>query len=73
MARYHVDAFLPPAGCGVNDTGWDPKRCQQFTEFLNNYAAQGWRLHSSEYRQVTTSLGCGPRSGSWLVCIFEAD
>jgi hypothetical protein len=73
MPRYHVDAFVPPApGCGGTDAGWTPNRCQQFATFLNNYAAQGWRLHSSEYRQVKGSNGCGPTTGTWLVCIFEA-
>lgn len=72
MLEYHVDAFVPPAsGCGKPETGWDPKRCADFTQFLNNYAAQGWRLHSSEYRSVTLNKGCGNTSGSWLVCIFE--
>jgi uncharacterized protein DUF4177 len=72
MYEYHVDAFVPPArGCGSSDSGWDPKRCQEFTAFLNNYAQQGWKLHSSEYRQVTMQ-GCGGGTkGAWLVCVFE--
>ena len=71
MVQYHVDAFVPPAsGCSTSDSGWDPKRCEDFTAFLNHYADQGWRLHSSEYREVLTK-GCGGGKGAWLVCVFE--
>jgi hypothetical protein len=74
MYEYHVDAFVPPAaGCGNSDSGWTPKRCGDFASFLNNYAAKGWKLHSSEYRTVTASKGCGTSSGSWLVCVFERE
>jgi hypothetical protein len=72
MYEYHVDAFVPPApGCGGQDTGWDPKRCAEFSKFLNNYAAQGWRLQSCEYRTVTLNKGCANSNGAWLVCVFE--
>lgn len=72
MPTYHVDAFVPPAGgCGKTSEGWNPARCQQFAAFLNNYGSQGWRLHSSEYREVTAKTGCGPVQAAWLVCIFE--
>ena len=72
MIQYHVDAFVPAAGgCGKSDAGWDPKRCQDFSQFLNGYAQRGYRLHSCEYRTVTVQGGCGNRSGAWLVCIFE--
>ena len=69
---YHVDAFVPAApGCGQPDTGLDPKRCQEFSSFLNNYAGQGWKLHSCEYRSVSVQGGCGTKQGMWLVCVFE--
>jgi hypothetical protein len=72
MFQYHVDAFVPPAsGCGKPAAGWDPKRCAEFAMFLNRYAADGWKLHSCEYRQVQVSTGCGSSAGSWLVCVFE--
>ncbi len=72
MPQYHVDAFVPnAAGCGTTDNGWDPKRCQEFTKFLNGYAQRGFRLHSCEYRTVTVQGGCGGQKGAWLVCIFE--
>ena len=71
MYTYHVDAFVPSSGgCSGADFGWDPKRCQEFAAFLNKYAQQGWKLHSSEYRQVTVK-GCGGGRGAWLVCVFE--
>ncbi|WP_295448694.1 DUF4177 domain-containing protein [uncultured Thiodictyon sp.] len=69
--RYMVRAFLPKvAGCGAQDNGWDAGRCQQFEEFLNAHAVNGWRLHSSEHRQVVAQ-GCGGGKGAWLVCTFE--
>lgn len=69
--EYMVKAFLPTVdGCGAKDHGWDTARCLQFQEFINQHAQDGWRLHSSEYRNVTAS-GCGGGKGSWLVCIFE--
>ncbi len=69
--RYMVKAFIPSInGCGSQDLGWDDKRCNQFEEFLNKYAVDGWRLHSSEFREVTAK-GCGGQKGAWLVCIFE--
>lgn len=72
MFEYHVDAFVPPApGCGSAEAGWSPQRCAEFAKFLNNYAAQGWKLHSSEYRTVTMNSGCSNTKGSWLVCVFE--
>jgi hypothetical protein len=72
MYRYHVDAFVPPAGgCGKPDQGWDHTRCAHFAEFLNGYGQKGWRLQSCEYRSVV-SKGCGAQKGVWLVCIFES-
>lgn len=69
--QYMVKAFIPKvSGCGAQDTGWDEKRCGQFQEFLNTHAVNGWRLHSSEYREVTVK-GCFNNKGAWLVCIFE--
>lgn len=69
--QYMVKAFIPKvSGCGAKDNGWDDLRCQQFQDFLNQYAVNGWRLHSSEFRQVTVK-GCGGGQGSWLVCTFE--
>lgn len=66
-----VKAFLPKiSGLAAVDNGWDEKRCGQFQEFLNTYAADGWRLHSSEYRLVSNK-GCSKEKASWLVCIFE--
>ncbi len=71
MYEYKVDAFVPPPpGCGTADNGWDQKRCQDFTAFLNGHAAEGWKLHSSEFRQVVVQ-GCSGGKGAWLVCIFE--
>jgi len=69
--EYKVAAFVPEiAGCGAQDRGWDRQRCQQFKEFLNTHTADGWKLHSSEYREVAVQ-GCGGGKGTWLVCIFE--
>lgn len=69
--KYMVRAFLPKvAGCGAQDNGWDDARCLQFEEFLNTHAVDGWRLHSSEYREVV-NRGCGGGKGAWLVCTFE--
>ncbi|MBU0550062.1 hypothetical protein KKB55_19125 [Myxococcota bacterium] len=72
--EYHVDAFIPDIGTGCNatDNGWDRTRCMQFSEFLNGYAEKGWKLQSSEYREVHGKDGCGnKKSGTWLVCVFE--
>lgn len=72
MFEYKVKAFAPEIkGCGVQDKGWDPTRCQQFQDFLNNEAVGGWKLQSCEYRQVAVNTGCGNSNGLWLVCIFE--
>jgi len=66
-----VKTFVPKvAGCGAKDSGWDVARCSQFEDFVKRHAIDGWRLHSSEYRQVTVK-GCGGGNGAWLVCIFE--
>ncbi len=71
--QYMVKAFVPNiAGCGGQDKGWDDVRCKQYEDFLNNFAQQGWTLHSSEYREVTVQ-GCGGRKGAWLVCTFYKD
>jgi hypothetical protein len=68
---YKVEAFLPKiVGCGSKDNGWDKERCAQFQGFLNTHAADNWKLHSCEYREVT-STGCVGSKGAWLVCIFE--
>lgn len=69
--QYMVKAFVPNiAGCGGTDKGWDDTRCNQFEEFLNKYASNGWILHSSDYREVTVQ-GCGGGKGAWLVCTFQ--
>jgi hypothetical protein len=73
MFEYRVDAFVPTApGCGTQDAGWDPKRCEEFGTFLNRYGADGWRLVSNEFRAVSLK-GCAGLSskGTWLVCVFE--
>ena len=70
-SMYMVRAFVPMiSGCGGQDNGWDEVRCKQFEDFLNANAVNGWRLHSSEYRQVV-SRGCSGGKGAWLVCTFE--
>jgi len=74
MHEYHVDAFVPTIakGCGSTDKGWDVTRCKQFAAFLNGYAAQGWKLHSSDYRVLKGAAGCaGQTTTTWLVCVFE--
>lgn len=69
--QYMVKAFIPKvAGFGAQDNGWDDARCKQFETFLNNHAVDGWRFHSSEFREVTAQ-GCGGGKGAWLVCTFE--
>jgi hypothetical protein len=69
--EYKVEVFVPAiSGCGGKDAGWDTKRCGQYQTFLNSKTAGGWRLHSSEYRTVTTA-GCAGGNGAWLVCVFE--
>ncbi len=69
--QYMVKAFVPRvSGCGAKDNGWDEMRCGQFEAFLNSYAVDGWRFHSSEYREVSVK-GCGGSKGAWLVCTFE--
>jgi hypothetical protein len=68
---YKVDTFVPKvSGCGAQDNGWDQVRCGQYQTFLNEYAEKGWRLHSSDFRQVNVA-GCGKSKGAWLVCVFE--
>ena len=69
--EYMVKAFVPKiSGCGAQDSGWDEVRCQQFQGFLNTHATNGWRFHSSEYREVTVK-GCSGSKGAWLICTFE--
>lgn len=69
--QYKVKAFVPKvSGCGAQDNGWDEVRCAQFEAFLNENAVDGWRFHSSEYREVTVK-GCSGSKGAWLVCTFE--
>ncbi|PJZ57228.1 DUF4177 domain-containing protein [Leptospira barantonii] len=71
--KYMVKAFVPTIkGCGAQDQGWDQARCQQFSDFLNTNAVDGWRFHSSEYREVKVK-GCSGGSGAWLVCTFEKE
>lgn len=71
--EYKVDTFIPKvSGCGAQDNGWDDIRCQQYQDFLNNYANQGWKLHSSDFREVTMT-GCSGGKGVWLVCVFEKE
>jgi hypothetical protein len=68
---YKVEVFVPSvSGCGASDKGWDKERVRQYSEFLNQHSAGGWKLHSTDYRQVMAQ-GCGGGSGAWLVCIFE--
>lgn len=69
--EYKVMAFTPTVkGCAAQDKGWNPERCKQFESFLTEHSAGGWRLHSSDYRQVTLA-GCGGGKGAHLVCVFE--
>ncbi len=69
--EYKVDTFVPKiSGCGAKDNGWDQQRCEQYQEFLNRYAENGWKLHSSDYREVKGN-GCFGEQGAWLVCVFE--
>ena len=69
--QYKVKAFVPTvSGCGAQDKGWDELRCEQFQDFLNANALDGWCFHSSEYREVALK-GCGGNKGAWLVCTFE--
>lgn len=71
--EYKVDAFIPSvSGCGAKDNGWDSERCTQYQTFLNKYAKDGWRLNSSEFREVAAA-GCGGGKGAWLVCVFERE
>lgn len=69
--EYQVSTFIPKVkGCGTMDMGWDDERCAQYEAFLNKHAKNGWKLHSSEYREVTVK-GCAASKGIWLVCVFE--
>lgn len=71
--EYNVKSFVPTvAGCGAVDLGWNSARCDQFSQFLNEHAVNGWKLHSSEYRQVSMK-GCSTTKGAWLVCVFERE
>lgn len=71
--KYMVKAFVPKvAGCGAQDNGWDDARCTQFQDFLNTQSVDGWRLHSSAFRDVTVK-GCSGGRGAWLVCTFERE
>ena len=74
IPEYKVKAFIPTVkGCGATDKGWDGQRCMDFQTFLNAEATEGWKLHSSEYREVKVTGGCGGTQGVWLVCIFERE
>jgi len=69
--QYKAVAFTPVVkGCGAKDGGWDTGRCEQFQSFLNAESSGGWKLHSTEYRQVTLR-GCSGEKGNQLICIFE--
>ncbi|WP_018294549.1 hypothetical protein [Mariprofundus ferrooxydans] len=69
--KYMVKAFAPKvSGCGAKDNGWDDVRCKQFEDFLNMHAVNGWKFHSSDFREVTVA-GCRGGKGAWLVCTFE--
>ncbi len=69
--EYRVVAYKPNIkGCFSTDKGWDEKRCQDFQDFINSYAKDGWKLHSCEYRNVKVE-GCLGGFGTLLVCIFE--
>ncbi len=71
--QYKVVPFVPKlAGCAARDNGWDAVRCQQFQAFLDQHAAGGWKLQSSEYQRVVGKGCLGVRVwGMWLVCVFE--
>ena len=70
--QYKVDTFVPTIkGCGATDNGWTPERCDQYAKFLNGHATTGWKLHSSEYREVMSTPGCSSSKSAWLVCVFE--
>lgn len=70
---YLVKPFIPKiSGCGATDHGWDDERCKQFQDFLNRNCVNGWRYHSSEYRQAIAG-GCFGSRGERLVCVFEKD
>ena len=57
--EYRVGAFVPTVKeCGAEDKGWDQERCAQFEGYLNQKASEGWKLHSTEYREVAVSSGC---------------
>lgn len=71
--EYKVKTFIPKvSGCGAQDKGWDDHRCLQYEVFLNDHVADGWRLHSSEFR-AALAVGCGGGKGNVLVCVFERD
>ena len=71
--EYKVKFFIPKvSGCGSQDSGWDAKRCEQYEQFLNQHAADGWRFHSSEFRDQS-SVGCAGGKGLVLVCVFERE
>lgn len=72
MYEYKVAAFAPMVkGCGAQDKGWDEERCKQFEDFLAANIPGGWKLHSSDFRQVSKASGCGSTVGVRLVCVFE--
>lgn len=70
---YKVEVFTPTIkGCGAQDKGWDEERCGQFQAFLNQRASEGYKLHSTEYREVKAAAGClGATTSAWMVCVFE--
>jgi hypothetical protein len=71
---YKVAAFYPTfKGCGATDKGWNVERCNQYQSFLTENATDGWRFHSSEYRDVTATRGCESTRGAVLICVFERD
>jgi len=71
-SEYKVATFYPTVkGCGAQDFGWNAERCAQYQAFLSKNCTSGWRFHSSEYRQVTATSGCGGTRGAVLICVFE--
>lgn len=71
--EYKVVQFRPTLkGCGAKDIGWDGERCSQWTQFLNQQSAGGWRLHSSEFMLMKSSNCSGvDLPEKILTCVFE--
>ena len=74
--EYKVTTFVPkPPSFGARflrvDRGWDQHRCAHFQQFLNQHAAEGWRLHSMQTADTIATKT--PGSGGCLLCVFEKD